>query len=140
LIDKATRHGSPGSYQLQAALAAVHARAATPEDTNWRQIDFLYALLEEIQPSPVVTLNRAVAVSKTEGPEAALAMIEPLEARLSGYFYFHGLKGGLLLKLGRGKEAHRAFDQAIALASTAAEANHIRQHLDRLVKDAAAQA
>ncbi|MDZ5451731.1 MULTISPECIES: RNA polymerase sigma factor [Labrys] len=140
LIDKATRHGSPGSYQLQAALAAVHARAATPEDTNWRQIDFLYALLEEIQPSPVVTLNRAVAVSKTQGPEAALAMIEPLEARLSGYFYFHGLKGGLLLKLGRGKEAHQAFDQAIALASTAAEANHIRQHLDRLVKDAAAQA
>ncbi|MBP0582035.1 RNA polymerase sigma factor [Labrys sp. LIt4] len=140
LIDKAARHGSPGSYQLQAALAAVHARAATPEDTNWRQIDFLYALLEEIQPSPVVTLNRAVAVSKTQGPEAALAMIEPLEARLSGYFYFHGLKGGLLLKLGRGKEAHRAFDQAIALASTAAEANHIRQHLDRLMKDAAAQA
>ncbi|MDT3381911.1 RNA polymerase sigma factor [Labrys portucalensis] len=135
LIDKATRHGSPGSYQLQAALAAVHARAATPEDTNWRQIDFLYALLEEIQPSPVVTLNRAVAVSKTQGPEAALAMIEPLEARLSGYFYFHGLKGGLLLKLGRSKEAHQAFDQAIALASTAAEANHIRQHLDRLMKD-----
>ncbi|MGO4338826.1 RNA polymerase sigma factor [Labrys sp. KB_33_2] len=140
LIDKATRHGRPGSYQLQAALAAVHARAATPEDTNWRQIDLLYALLEEIQPSPVITLNRAVAVSKTQGPEAALAMIEPLESRLSGYFYFHGLKGGLLLKLGRGKEAHRAFDQAIALATTAAEANHIRQHLDRLLKDNAAQA
>ena len=140
LIDKATRHGRPGSYQLQAALAAVHARAATPEDTNWRQIDLLYALLEEIQPSPVITLNRAVAVSKTLGPEAALAMIEPLESRLSGYFYFHGLKGGLLLKLGRGKEAHRAFDQAIALATTAAEANHIRQHLDRLLKDNAAQA
>ncbi|QEN87297.1 RNA polymerase sigma factor [Labrys sp. KNU-23] len=140
LIDKATRHGRPGSYQLQAALAAVHARAATPEDTNWRQIDLLYALLEEIQPSPVITLNRAVAVSKTQGPEAALAMIAPLEARLSGYFYFYGLKGGLLLKLGRGKEAHRAFDQAIALATTAAEANHIRQHLDRLLKDNAAQA
>lgn len=135
LIDKAARHGSPGSYQLQAALAAVHARAATPEDTNWRQIDFLYALLEEIQPSPVVTLNRAVAVSKVQGPAAALAMIEPLEARLSGYFYFYGLKGGLLLKLGRGKEAHQAFDQAIALAGTAAEANHIRKHLDRLVKE-----
>ncbi|WP_448951604.1 RNA polymerase sigma factor [Labrys neptuniae] len=135
LIDKAARHGSPGGYQLQAALAAVHARAATPEDTNWRQIDFLYALLEEIQPSPVVTLNRAVAVSKVQGPAAALAMIEPLEARLSGYFYFYGLKGGLLLKLGRGKEAHQAFDQAIALAGTAAEANHIRKHLDRLVKE-----
>lgn len=140
LIDKAARHGRPGGYQLQAALAAVHARAATPEDTNWRQIDFLYSLLEEIQPSPVVTLNRAVAVSKTQGPGAALAMIEPLEARLSGYFYFHGLRGGLLLKLGRGKEAHRAFDQAIALATSAAEANHIRQHLDKLMKENAAQA
>jgi RNA polymerase sigma-70 factor, ECF subfamily len=132
LVDKASRHRQPGSYQLQAAIAAVHARAATPDDTNWRQIDLLYALLEEIQPSPVVTLNRAVAVSKTQGPEVALAMIEPLQDRLSGYFYFHGLKGALLQKLGRAREAHCAFDQAIALATTAAEADHIRRNIDRL--------
>jgi RNA polymerase sigma-70 factor, ECF subfamily len=135
LIDKSSRHRLPGSYQVQAAIAAVHARAATPEETNWKQIDLLYSLLEEIQPSPVVTLNRAVAVSKTRGPDVALAMIEPLEDRLSSYFYFFGLKGGLLLKLGRDKEAHCAFDQAIALANTAAEADHIRQHLDRMLEE-----
>lgn len=135
LIDKATRHRQAGTYQLQAAIAAVHARAAAPSDTNWRQIDLLYSLMEEIQPSPVVTLNRAVAVSKTNGPEAALAMIEPLEPRLSGYFYFHGLRGALLLKLGRAKEAHCAFDQAIALAGSTAEADHIRQHIDRLTAE-----
>ena len=78
LIDKAMRHRRPGPYQVQAAIAALHARAARPEDTDWAQIDLLYAALETLQPSPVVTLNRAVAVSKVRGPEAALAMIEPL--------------------------------------------------------------
>jgi RNA polymerase sigma-70 factor (ECF subfamily) len=95
----------------------------------------LYAGLEQLQPSPVVTLNRAVAVSKVQGPEAALAMIEPLADRLSGYFHFFGLKGGLLLQLGRTDEARIAFDRAIALAGNAAEAAHIRQHLDRLMKE-----
>ena len=89
-----------------------------------------------MQPSPVVTLNRAVAVSKVAGPEAALAMIAPLEERLSGYFHFHGLRGGLLLQLDRRGEARSAFDRAIALANTAAEAAHIRGHLDRLAADA----
>jgi hypothetical protein len=78
---------------VQAAIAALHARAARPEDTDWAQIDLLYAALETLQPSPVVTLNRAVAVSKVRGPDAALAMIDPLAARLSGYFHFFGLKG-----------------------------------------------
>ncbi|TIW19799.1 MAG: RNA polymerase sigma factor, partial [Mesorhizobium sp.] len=97
LVDKALRHRKPGPYQVQAAIAALHARAATPEETDWTEIDLLYGLLEQMQPSPVVTLNRAVAVSKVRGPEAALAMIEPLEDRLSGYFHFFGLKGGLLM-------------------------------------------
>lgn len=135
LIDKAMRHRRPGAYQVQAAIAALHARAATPADTDWAQIDALYANLERLTPSPVITLNRAVAVSKVAGPEAALAMIEPLAERLSGYFHFHGLKGALNLELGRHTEAHAAFDRAIALANTAAEATHIRQHLDRLMAD-----
>lgn len=135
LIDKAMRHRRPGPYQLQAAIAAVHARAARPKDTDWAQIDLLYATLEHVQPSPVVTLNRAVAVAKLRGPDAALAMIEPLEAPLSGYFHFFGLKGGLLLQLGRDREARTTFDRAIALASTAAEAAHIRQHIDRLMRE-----
>ena len=137
LIDKAVRHKRRGPYQVQAAIAALHARAARPEDTDWAQIDLLYAALETLQPSPVVTLNRAVAVSKVRGPDAALAMIDPLAARLSGYFHFFGLKGALLLQLGRAGEARAAFDRAIALANTAAEAAHIRLHLDRLVKNSA---
>ncbi|MGN6145615.1 MAG: RNA polymerase sigma factor [Mesorhizobium sp.] len=132
LVDKALRHGKPGPYQVQAAIAALHARAAKAEDTDWQEIDLLYGLLEQMQPSPVITLNRAVAVSKVRGAEAALAMVEPLEERLAGYFHFHGLRGGLLMQWGRNAEAREAFDRAIALANTAAEAAHIRMHLDRL--------
>ena len=132
LIDKAVRHRRPGPYQVQAAIAALHARAATPPDTDWAEIDLLYANLERLQPSPVVTLNRAVAVSKLRGPAAALALIEPLAPRLANYFYFHGLRGALLQQLGRNGEARQSFDAAITLAGSAAEAAHIRQHLDQL--------
>lgn len=135
LIDKAMRHVRPGPYQIQAAIAALHARATLPKDTDWAQIERLYAALEHMQPSPVITLNRAVAVSKVQGPQAALALIEPLADRLSGYFHFFGLKGGLLLQLERREEARVAFDRAIALANTAAEAAHIRLHLDRLMRE-----
>jgi RNA polymerase sigma-70 factor (ECF subfamily) len=136
LIDKAIRHRRPGPYQIQAAIVALHARAERAEDTDWSQIDRLYASLEVLQPSPVVTLNRAVAVSKARGPAEALALIEPLATRLSGYFHFHGVRGGLLLQLGRAGEARVAFDRAIALANTPAEAAHIRMHLDRLKAEA----
>ena len=135
LIDKALRHRQPGPYQVQAAIAALHARAGRPEDTDWAQIELLYGTLERLVPSPVITLNRAVAVSKVQGPEAALAMIEPLAKDLAGYFYFFGVKGALLQQLGRNDEARTAFDRAIALANNAAEAAHIRTHLDRLQKD-----
>jgi len=132
LIDKAMRHGKPGPYQIQAAIAALHGRAARAEDTDWAQIDLLYGALQAMQPSPVITLNRAVAVSKARGPEAALAMIEPLEPKLSGYFHYFGVKGGLLMQLGRHEEAREAFCRAISLANSPAEAAHIRIHLDRL--------
>jgi RNA polymerase sigma-70 factor, ECF subfamily len=135
LIDKAMRHRRPGPYQIQAAIAALHARAKRPEDTDWQQIDLLYQGLETIQPSPVVTLNRAVAVSKSLGPQAALDLIEPLAPRLSNYFHFFGVKGGLLMQLGRHEEAREAFCKAISLANTAAEAAHIRMHLDRLAAE-----
>ncbi|MDR6634931.1 RNA polymerase sigma-70 factor (ECF subfamily) [Phyllobacterium sp. 1468] len=135
LIDKAMRHRAPGPYQIQAAIAALHARAKRAEDTDWAEIDLLYAALERLTPSPVITLNRAVAVAKVRGPSEALALIEPLEERLSGYFHFFGVKGGLLMKIGRTSEAREAFNRAISLANTAAEAAHIRMHLDRLAQD-----
>jgi len=136
LIDKAMRHNRPGSYQVQAAIAATHSRAATAADTDWAGIDGLYLALERMQPSPVITLNRAVTVAKLHGPAAALAMIEPLEMPLAGYFHYFGAKGAFLLQLGRKNEARQAFDRAIALANTPAEAAHIRQHLDRLMQRA----
>jgi RNA polymerase sigma-70 factor (ECF subfamily) len=132
LIDKAMRHRLPGPYQVQAAIAALHARAARPEDTDWTEIDLLYATLERMQPSPVVTLNRSVATAKLHGAGAALAMIAPLEARLAGYYPFFGAKGAFLAELGRGEDARIAFNRAIALARSPAEAAAIRNHLDRL--------
>ncbi|KKX30211.1 RNA polymerase sigma factor [Rhizobium sp. LC145] len=132
LLDKAIRHRQPGPYQLQAAISALHARAARAEDTDWEEITLLYGVLERIQPSPVVALNRAVAVSKLKGPETALELIEPLAEKLDGYFYFHGVKGGLLMQLGRNRQAREAFDRAIALANSPAECAHIRQQIDKL--------
>jgi RNA polymerase sigma-70 factor, ECF subfamily len=137
LIDKAMRHRRPGPYQAQAAIAALHARAARFADTDWAGIELLYAALERMQPSPVVTLNRAVAVAKLRGPVDALALVDTLASSLDGYFYFHGTRGAFLLELGRGDEARIAFDRAIALANTAAEAAHIRRQIDRIVDEAA---
>jgi RNA polymerase sigma-70 factor, ECF subfamily len=132
LIDKAMRSRKPGPYQIQAAIAGLHAQAAKAEETDWAQIEALYQALEVHTPSPVVTLNRSVAVSKTKGAEAALELIGPLADRLDGYFYFHGVRGSYLKELGRTREAREAFNRAIALANTPAEAAHIRQHLDAL--------
>lgn len=137
LLDKAIRHRRPGPYQLQAAIAAIHSRAKRAEDTDWEEIDLLYRVLERLQPSPVVTLNRAVAISKLRGPEEALRLVETLGEKLDGYFYYHGLRGGLLKQVGRAREAREAFDRAIALANSAAEAAHIRLQIDKLQSEPA---
>jgi len=89
-----------------------------------------------MQPSPVITLNRAVTVSELRGAEEALAMIVQLEERLGGYFYFFGVKGAFLAQMGRTSDARTAFNQAIALAHSPEEAANIRQHLDRLIQEA----
>ena len=138
LIEKAARHNRPGSYQLQAAIAYEHAKARRAEDTDWASIAQYYRMLEVLSPSPVVTLNRAVAVSKDEGAEAALALVEPLSKALEGYFHFHGVRGALLERLGRVREARAAFERAISLANSPAQAAHIRRHIDRLQRDGVA--
>ena len=114
-------------------------RAKAFADTDWTQIELLYASLQQLQPSPVVTLNRAVAVSKARGAQPALEMIEPLAQRLDSYFHFHGVRGALLEELDRYSEAREAFNRAIALANSPAEAAHIRTHLDKLQADDSAR-
>jgi len=138
LVERALRLQRLGPYQVQAAIAATHSQAMRAEDTDWEQIDQLYERLEQLQPSPVITLNRAVAVNKLRGPAAALDMIQPLEQQLGGYFHFFGVQGFLLAQLGRTEDARTAFDRAISLANTAAEAAQIRLHLDRLLAPPAA--
>ena len=132
LVEKARRLGDLGPYQVQAGIAAAHVVARSAADTDWAEIDRLYAALETLQPSPVITLNRAVAVAKVRGAAAALAMIEPLEHKLASYFHFFGLQGGLLLELGERALARAALDRALALANTTAETEHIKLLLARL--------
>jgi RNA polymerase sigma-70 factor (ECF subfamily) len=140
LVKKALSARRPGPYQIQAAIAAVHANAARAEDTDWAEIDQLYAVLQGLQPSPVISLNRAVAVAKLHGPAAALAMIEPLGEQLTSYFHFYGVKGALLKELGRTDAAREAFERALALANTAAEADHIKMQISQLPKQGKASA
>jgi len=136
LIDKAMRHRAPGPYQIQAAIAALHARADSPAETDWPQIDQLYQALERQAPSPVTTLNRAVAVAHILGVAAALELIAPLSEALDGYFYFHGTRGVFYKEMGNTQEARRSFAKAMALASSPAEALHIRREIERLEQGA----
>ncbi|MFE5031157.1 RNA polymerase sigma factor [Streptomyces sp. NPDC056683] len=114
----ATAAGAPGPYALQAAIAACHAHAYTYEETDWRSIATLYGLLAARSPSPVVELNRAVAVSMADGPAAALAIVDPLTAEpaLSGYHLLPSVRGDLLARLGRTAEARAEFERAAGLA------------------------
>ena len=121
LLDRAIAMRGPGPYQVQAAIAALHAGAADYEQTDWRQIRLLYSRLATMTPSPVVLLNRAVATRYAVGPDEALAEIEPLRADLDGYHLFHALRAALLTALGRAEEAAAANDRALALAANPAE-------------------
>jgi RNA polymerase sigma-70 factor (ECF subfamily) len=117
------RSGPPGRFTLQAAIAALHAQAPSYADTDWPQILTLYGELLRIWPSPVVALNRAVAVSMVKGPEAALAEVEALEreGRLAGYRYLPSTKADLLRRLGRDAEAAEAYRAALELSANTAE-------------------
>jgi len=119
IVRRCLRRNQPGPYQLQAAVNAVHSDAPAAADTDWRQILALYDQLLALTPTPVVALNRAVAVAEVEGPEAALALVDGLD--LDGYHLFHAIRADLLRRLGRDGEATLAYDAAIALAQNAAE-------------------
>jgi RNA polymerase sigma factor (sigma-70 family) len=129
LLDRALTQLASGPYQVQAAIAALHAQAPDYEHTDWRQIRLLYDRLQELTPSPVVLLNRAVATRYVVGPEAALAEITPLAAELDGYRLFHALRAGLLAGLGRDDEARAASERALALAGNPAERELLARRL-----------
>jgi RNA polymerase sigma-70 factor (ECF subfamily) len=128
-VDRAGRMGRPGSYLLQAAIVAVHAEAPSYADTDWSEIVALYDRLIRLQPTPVVALNRALAVAELEGPAAALAEIEPLAPRLDGYHLFHAARGELLRRLDRQDEARDADRRALALTDNPAERRLLKARL-----------
>jgi predicted RNA polymerase sigma factor len=129
LARAATLPGAPGPYELQAAIAACHARAARAEDTDWARIVAIYDLLLARLPSPVVRLNRAVALGMAQGPAAALPEVDALmqEAALARYHLLHAVRGDLLFKLGRMAEAREAFEQAASMTANERERALMRQ-------------
>jgi RNA polymerase sigma-70 factor (ECF subfamily) len=134
LVERALSTRRFGPYTLQAAIAAVHAEARTPEATDWRQICALYAALLAMQPSPVVELNRAAAAAMHEGPAAGLALIDALLARgeLRDYPLAHSARADLLRRLGRGGEARAAYGQALALTQSDPEVRYLEMRLREL--------
>jgi RNA polymerase sigma-70 factor (ECF subfamily) len=131
VLDRAIRLRQPGAYQLQAAIAACHAQAPTPTDTDWREITVLYDRLTEIAPAPVVLLNRAVAVAMAEGPTAGLALLAELEetGALSDYYLLPATRADLLRRLHRDRDAAAAYREALELAPTDAERWFLRRRL-----------
>lgn len=135
LVERALSAGPAGPYALQAAIAAVHAEAATAAETDWRQIVGLYDVLLQLEPSPVVELNRAVALAMRDGPAAGLARIDAILERgqLQDYLYSHAARAELFRRLGRVSDARAAFERALSLAQAAPE----RRFLERRLQDLA---
>jgi RNA polymerase sigma-70 factor (ECF subfamily) len=130
LVRRCLRRGAPGPYQLQAAIQAVHDDAATAADTDWRQVVVLYDHLLSLAPTPVVALNRAVAVAEVDGPAAGLAALEAV--RLPQSHLLPAVRADLLRRLGRPAEATAAYDEALALAGNAAERTFLQRRRDEL--------
>ncbi len=132
LVEEAFR-GGPGPFAVQAAIAALHCQAARPEDTDWPQILSLYGLLERLQPSPIVSLNRAVAVAFVQGPRAALAIVDALAAagELEEYHLLHAARADLLRRAGALREAAQSYQRALALVTNGSE----RRFLERRLKE-----
>jgi RNA polymerase sigma-70 factor (ECF subfamily) len=130
LVRRCLRENRPGPYQIQAAIGAVHSDAEAAAATDWGQVLALYDQLMAIAPTPVAALNRAVAVAETQGPEAALTLVDALD--LDGYHVYHAVRAALLRRAGRDAEAADAYDQAAAHTSNAAEQAYLRRARDAL--------
>jgi RNA polymerase sigma-70 factor (ECF subfamily) len=125
LVRRCLRLNRPGPYQIQAAINAVHSDAPTAAETDWRQIVALYDLLLALTPTPIVALNRAVAVAEVDGPEAALNIVDGLD--LESYYLFHAVRADLLSRLGRNAQAAAAYDSAIARSQNAVEREFLQR-------------
>ncbi|MEU5864559.1 DUF6596 domain-containing protein [Nonomuraea sp. NPDC047529] len=123
---------APGRYQILAAINAVHTSARDMRDTDWSQVLALYDQLVRLDPSPVIALNRAVAVAELDGPDVALAAVDRLGERLAGYHAYHATRADLLRRLGRDRDARAAYDKAIELAGNTAETASLTRRRDRL--------
>jgi RNA polymerase sigma-70 factor, ECF subfamily len=123
---------APGPYQIHAAINAVHTSARDARDTDWSQIVALYNQLVRIDPSPIIALNRAIAVGELDGPEVALATVDRLEGKLAGYHAYHAARAELLRRLGRSPESREAYDKAIELAGNTAETAYLTRRRDQL--------
>lgn len=134
MVRRTFRDGRVGSYQIQAAIAAVHCRAPTPEDTDWRQVVALYTVLERIHPTPVVRLNRAVAVAMVEGPDRGVALLDELagESGLGEYHLYHAARADLLRRSGRMDEAAGAYTEALKVCSSPVERAYLEGRLDEM--------
>ncbi len=122
----------PGRYALEAAIAAEHARAATPDATDWRRIAHLYGALRQVAPGPVVDLNRAVAVALAEGETRGLELMDALAGELDGYHFLHAARADLLRRLGRSDEAASAYSRALELARQPAERDFLERRLEEV--------
>jgi RNA polymerase sigma-70 factor, ECF subfamily len=123
---------APGRYQILAAISAVHTSARDARDTDWPQVVALYDRLVHLDPSPIIALNRAIAVAELDGPEVALAAVDRLEHRLAGYHAYHVTRADLLRRLGRSQESRAAYDKAIELAGNTAETAYLARRRDQL--------
>jgi RNA polymerase sigma-70 factor (ECF subfamily) len=129
LLDAAIAERRTGGYQLQAAIAALHARAPRPEDTDWPQIAALYGRLVRMTASPVVALNRAVAIAMADGPARGLPLVDALAGDLDGYHLFHAARGELLRRMERLQDAAAAYRRALGLATNASERAYLERRL-----------
>jgi RNA polymerase sigma-70 factor (ECF subfamily) len=123
---------APGRYQVLAAINAVHTSARDVRDTDWSQVVALYDQLVRLDPSPIVALNRAIAVAELDGPQVALAAVDRLRDRLAGYHVFHATRAELLRRLGDSSGSREAYDQAVELAANSADIAHLTRRRDQL--------
>jgi len=136
LVETALQSG-PGPYAVQAAIAAVHCRAARPEDTDWRQILQLYDVLERFQPSPIISLNRAVAVAMVDGPQAGLELIDAIDASgdLEGYHLLYSARADLLRRIGAKEESAKAYLKALDLVTNDSERRFLERRLHQVTNE-----